>query len=362
MLHAFRTRLYYQTFTCRRGIRTSSSLNSNKVIFSGIQPTGNLHLGNYLGAVRHWIDLQYDQQASKTFFCIVDLHAITVPRDPQDLKDSIYTLTAELLGAGLDPQRCTLYCQSSVQEHAEMGWILGTLANHNKLRNLPNFKSKAQKDETEPYQLGLLIYPVLQAADILLFHATHVPVGVDQVAHLNLTNSLREDFNRVFKDDYFAPVQPLIGDLPKVKSLTQPTKKMSKSDEEERSRINIIDTPDLIREKIKKCMTDSVRANTYDPESRPGVSNLIDLYSICGDVDKETAIAECAGMKGKVQLKEVVAESIVERLRPIRERSLDFLKNKDYIDQVLDRGAEEARVVATKTMGDVRNFVGFRKR
>lgn len=298
------------------------------------------------------------------YYCLVDLHAITVARDPAELRNGIYTLTAELLGAGLDPDRCTLYCQSSVQEHAEMGWILGTLANHNKLRTLPNFKSKSRSDDpdAEPHQLGLLIYPVLQAADILLFHTTHVPVGIDQIPHLNLTNSLREDFNRAFKEDYFPTVHPLIGDLPKVKSLTQPTKKMSKSDEDGMSHIKIIDTPDEIREKIKKSVTDSTRANTYDPESRPGVSNLIDLYAIFSGVDKETAIARCATMKGKVELKQSVAECVVERLRPIREKTLDYLANKDFLDRVLDRGAEEARAVAARTMDDVRNFVGFRKR
>jgi len=293
---------------------------------------------------------------------VVDLHAITVPCDPEDLRNSIYTLTAELLGAGLDPERCILYCQSSVREHTEMGWILGTLANHNRLRTLPNFKTKASNDESEPYQLGLLIYPVLQAADILLFHGTHVPVGVDQVAHLNLTNSLREDFNRVFKLEYFSPVQPVIGDLPKVKSLVEPMKKMSKSDHDEKSRINIIDTPDIIREKIKKSTTDSIRANQYDPENRPGVSNLIDLYAICADLSKEVAIAECAGLTGKVPLKELLAESVIEKLKPIREKTLNILNNRDYIDHVLDRGAEQATAIAAKTMDDVKNIVGLRMR
>lgn len=266
------------------------------------------------------------------------------------------------MGVGLDPERCILYCQSSVREHTEMGWILGTLANHNKLRSLPNFRSKARNDETEPYHLGLLIYPVLQAADILLFHGTHVPVGVDQIAHLNLTNSLREDFNTMFKEDYFSLVHPVIGDLPKVKSLTEPTKKMSKSDVDEKSRINILDTPDQIREKIKKSMTDSIRLNSYDPENRPGVTNLIDLYAIFADLSKDDAIAQCAAMKGKGPLKELLAESIVEKLKPIREKTLDILNNRDYIDRVLDRGAEEASAIAAETMEDVRDYVGFRKR
>jgi len=337
----------------------SELINHPKTIYSGIQPTGQLHLGNYLGAVRHWIDLQNKQAAEQIIFCIVDLHAITVPQNPTRLWSNVRTLTAELIGCGIDPKRCLLYCQSSVPEHAELCWILSTLITYNRLRHQPQFKDKVEDGDTA--YLGLLTYPVLQSADILLFHGTHVPVGSDQIAHLQITNNLSDAFNESFKPGFFPKVQPLIGDFPKVKSLSTPIKKMSKSEINELSRINIADSDDLIASKIKKAVTDSIRANSYEPDARPGVANLIDLFAWFSGLSREQALSQCARMDGKGPLKIALTECLIEHIRPLRQRTEHLLQDKDYLDSVLSDGAREARQIARKTMKDVGQLVGLRR-
>lgn len=249
----------------------------SKRIFSGIQPTGDLHIGNYLGAVKRWVDLQNSN--NDVTFCIVDLHSITVPQVPSELRENSLRLCASLLACGIDTQKSTLFLQSNVKEHTELCWILGCITTMARLTHLPQYKEKSSLMKEVP--LGLYLYPVLQAADILLYKATHVPVGEDQAQHLQLAMSLAKLFNHRFGKT-FPIIRPLIADdtSSRIKSLRDPTKKMSKSDPDKRSCIMITDTPEVIKEKLKKAVTDCTSAVTFDPVGRPGVSNLLTMHSM----------------------------------------------------------------------------------
>uniref|UniRef100_A0A1L8DFR2 Tryptophan--tRNA ligase, mitochondrial n=1 Tax=Nyssomyia neivai TaxID=330878 RepID=A0A1L8DFR2_9DIPT len=348
---------------CRRHLKSLTNQKSYskekhtwpRKIFLGIQPTGGLHIGNYLGAITRWVELQ--NAGEDVTYCIVDLHSITLPQDPTCLRENILHMTAALLACGIDPQKSTLFLQSDVKQHAELGWILGCNTTMARLGHLPQFKEKSEKIKDIP--LGLFVYPVLQAADILLHRATHVPVGEDQVQHLQLAQHLAKTFNTKYGET-FAHCHSLVAtDLSnRIKSLRDPTKKMSKSDTDSKSIIFLTDSPDTIGEKVRKAITDFTSAVTFEPEARPGVSNLITIHSLMdGRAPEEICAANTDVDTGKYKLR--VAEAVIEHLNPIRMRIEDYSKHPEYLSQILEEGAEKAAQVAEKTLQDVKKKIGL---
>lgn len=325
-------------------------------VFSGIQPTGSLHLGNYLGAVQKWAELQ--NSCKDVTYCIVDLHSITIPQDPETLRNNIIQMTATMLACGIDPNKSTVFLQSTVKEHTELSWILGCMTTMARLRHLPQYKEKTQKLKEIP--LGLFLYPVLQAADILLYKTTHVPVGEDQIQHIQLTQHLANLFNNrygtTFPDCHAVIDSEGAG---RIRSLRDPSKKMSKSDPEVKSCIYLTDEPDVIVEKIKKAVTDFTSEVTYDPENRMGVSNLVAIHSLVSNGKSPADICkEVQGIDtGKYKM--IVAEAVVEHLKPIRTKINEYLKNPSELIYVLEDGREKARVVAEETMAEVKQKVGL---
>ncbi len=324
-------------------------------VFSGIQPTGNLHLGNYLGAIRNWVGLQH---VHPSLFCIVDMHAITVPQEPQALRDSIRETAAAYIASGIDPETSIIYSQSTVPSHAELAWILGCHTPLGWLNRMTQFKEKAGKDK-EQAVLGLYGYPVLMAADILLFKATHVPVGEDQKQHLELARDIAGAFNRYYKQDYFTLPEPLIlGEATRVMSLRDGTKKMSKSDISDYSRITLADDADMIARKIQKAKSDAIPTVSYDVENRPEASNLLNIYAVLAGITREQAIATFEG-QGFSALKKALTEVAVSQLAPITARIRELKAAPDYIDSVLKQGAERANILAEQHLREVKQLVGF---
>jgi tryptophanyl-tRNA synthetase len=328
-----------------------------KRVLSGVQPTGNLHLGNYLGAIRNWVDnqAQYDN-----FFCVVDLHAITVPHNPATLATDTYTIAALYLACGIDLDYSTIFVQSHISAHSELTWLLNCITPINWLEDMIQFKEKAIK-QGENVSAGLLDYPVLMAADILLYDADKVPVGEDQKQHLELTRDLAVRFNHLFGQG--EPVlklpEPLIRpEGARVMSLTDGTRKMSKSDPSELSRINLLDDPDTITKKIKRCKTDSVRGLTFDDSERPECHNLLMLYGILTSKTKAEVTAECQDM-GWGQFKPLFTETVIESLKPIQEKYKAVMDDKGYLDSVLRTGREKAEEVANKTLTCVKDAMGY---
>ncbi len=322
-----------------------------KTVFSGIQPTGNLHLGNYLGAIRNWIDLQ-DQH--RCIFGIMNLHAITLPQNPKELKQNVLDAAATYLACGLDPKKVTLFSQSEVAEHAELAWIFGTLTPMGWLNRMTQFKEKSAKDEN----LGLYSYPVLMAADILLYRADLVPVGEDQKQHLELTRDIAGAFNRRFNQEYFKLPEPMIiGNVKRIMSLSDGTKKMSKSDESDLSRINLTDNVDLIVKKIKKAKTDSQPTITFD-ENRPEIFNLLNIFSAFLGKNPEDIAKEYETL-GNGKFKTDLAEIVSTKIRPIQERLAELKQDQAYVRQVLDHGKEVAQEIATKTKKEIFKIVGL---
>ena len=328
-------------------------------VLSGVQPTGNLHLGNYLGAIRTWVDMQdnYDN-----FFCVVDLHAITVPHNPKTLAQDTYTIAALYLACGIDLDHATIFVQSHVTAHSELAWLLNCITPLNWLERMIQFKEKALK-QGENVSVGLLDYPVLMAADILLYDADQVPVGEDQKQHLELTRDIAIRFNDQFATDKENPVlklpEPLIRKQgARVMSLTDGTRKMSKSDPSDLSRINLLDTPDLIKKKIKKCKTDPVRGLEFDNQERPECNNLLGLYTLLSGKSKEEVAAECQDM-GWGQFKPLLTETTIEALKPIQEKYQSIMNDKDYLDSVLREGKEKAETVAHETLTRVKDALGY---
>uniref|UniRef100_A0A4W4F498 Tryptophan--tRNA ligase, mitochondrial n=2 Tax=Electrophorus electricus TaxID=8005 RepID=A0A4W4F498_ELEEL len=322
-------------------------------VFSGIQPTGVPHLGNYLGALESWVTLQ--DEYSSVLYSIVDLHSITQPQDPQLLRDNILDMAASLLACGIDPARAVLFQQSVVQEHAELCWILGCLTSLPRLRHLPQWKMKSkQKSEGS---VGLYTYPVLQAADILLYKSTHVPVGEDQVQHLELAQNLARVFNTRYGPVFPQP-RALLSSTQKVKSLRDPSSKMSKSDPQTLATIFLTDTPDDIVLKIRRAVTDFTSEVTFDPENRPGVANLVSLHAAVTGCTVDEVVGLSVGLDTG-EYKGVVAEAVVERLRPIRTEIQRLRADRAYLHSVLEQGAETARCLATMVMEEVRKRVGF---
>jgi tryptophanyl-tRNA synthetase len=326
-----------------------------KRIFSGIQPTGNLHLGNYLGAIRNWVTLQSSYQS---IFCIVDLHAITLPQDPVELQNSIRKTAAAYIASGIDPQSSIIFNQSAIAEHSELAWILSCLTPLGWLNRMTQFKEKAGKDK-EKAALGLYSYPVLMAADILLYQADIVPVGEDQKQHLELTRDIAGAFNRFTGQEYFTLPEPIIqGEATRIKSLRDGTKKMSKSDNSDYSRINLSDEPDVIIQKFKKAKSDAGSELSYEPEARPEVANLINIYAALSGTTTEQIVHKFAG-QGFSIFKQELAELTVEKLSSIKAKMIELENNRDYLEQILKQGALRAKAIASKTIEEVKDLLGL---
>ncbi len=323
-----------------------------KRIFSGIQPSGELTLGSYMGAIRNWNALQSEYDC---VYCIVDLHAITVRQDPAQLRRRCLTQLAQYLACGLDPEKCILFIQSHVPEHAELSWILGCCTQFGELSRMTQFKQKSQQ-HADNITAGLFTYPVLMAADILLYQADAVPVGADQKQHVELCRDIAQRFNGVYGDVFTLP-EPLIPQVgARIMSLNNPASKMSKSDPE--GCVNLLDRPEDIRRKFKRAVTDSETSVRYDPETKPGVSNLLSIYSAASGKSVSDAEAEFSG-QGYGAFKNAVGEAVVELFRPIREESERLLSDKAYLEAIYRQGAERARAVAIRTLRNVHRKVGF---
>lgn len=328
-----------------------------KRVFSGIQPTGNLHLGNYLGAIRNWVRWQDE---APCIFSVVDLHAITVRQNPAELRGQIREMAAAILAAGVDPKKAVLFNQSAVKAHAELCWVLNCVARIGWLNRMTQFKEKAGKDR-EGASVGLYVYPVLQAADILVYLATHVPVGEDQKQHIELARDIAQKFNNDYETELFVLPEPVItGPATRVMSLRDGSKKMSKSDPSDMSRINLTDDADTIVSKIKKAKTDpEVLPETKDGlEGRPEAQNLVGIYAALADITPEAVLAEFAG-KGFGTFKPALADLTVSKLAPIAARFRELLADPAYVDAVLREGAEKADAIARPVVDKVYDTVGF---
>lgn len=327
-------------------------------VLSGVQPTGNLHLGNYLGAIRNWVDRQHEYE---NFFCVVDLHAITVPHDPSQLAADTYTIAALYLACGINLEDSTIFVQSHIPAHSELTWLLNCLTPLAWLDDMVQYKEKALK-QGENVNAGLLDYPVLMASDILLYDADKVPVGEDQKQHLELTRDIAARLNYFYgngENSVLKLPEPDIRQVgARVMSLTDGTKKMSKSEPAEGSRINLLDSPDAIQRKIKRCKTDATRGLWFDDPERPECHNLLSLYMLLSGKDKETVAAECQDM-GWGQFKPLLAEATVETLQPIQEKYQRIVDDRDYLVSVLRQGREKAAAIAEQTLQRVRDALGF---
>jgi tryptophanyl-tRNA synthetase len=327
-----------------------------KTIFSGIQPSGNVTLGNYIGAMKQFVELQNDYNS---YFCIVDQHAITVQQDPHELRQNIRKLAALYVAICLYPQKATLFIQSEVPAHAQLGWMMQCVAYIGELERMTQFKDKSHGKET--VTAGLLTYPPLMAADILLYKTDLVPVGEDQKQHLELTRDLAERFNKKYREILTVPEVKIAEVGARIMSLTEPTKKMSKSDPNQKSFISLLDTPKQLEKKIKSAVTDSEGIVKYDKENKPGVSNLLSIYSILGTKSIKELEAYYEG-KGYGEFKGDLAEVVVNALEPIQNRYNELIES-DQLDAILDEGAERANRVAMKTLKKIENAMGLgRKR
>ena len=331
---------------------------SKKRVLSGIQTTGNLHLGNYLGAIRNWVDIQQDYD---NYFFFADLHAITVPHDPKVLAENTFKLAAVYLACGIDLECSTVFVQSHVSAHSELAWLFNCVTPLNWLERMIQFKEKAVK-QGENVGVGLLDYPVLMAADILLYDADVVPVGEDQKQHLELTRDIAARVNDKFgkkKQPVLKVPEPMIrNEGARVMSLTDGTKKMSKSDPSELSRIDLLDPPDAIKRKIKKCKTDPVKGLTFDDPERPECNNLLGLYQILSNQTKSEVAAQCQDM-GWGQFKPLLTETTISALKPIQDRYHELMSDREYLNTVLRDGAEKASSVANQTLTRVKDALGF---
>ena len=332
-------------------------MTASKRIFSGVQPTGNLHLGNYLGAIRNWARLEDDYEC---IYCVVDLHAITQPQDPATLRASTREVTASLIASGIDPKGSIVFNQSQVTAHAELAWIFNCVTKIGWLNRMTQFKDKAGKNR-ENASAGLYIYPVLMAADILAYKATHVPVGEDQKQHLELTRDIAGSFNDTYGVEFFPLTEPLIfGEATRVMNLRDGTKKMSKSDESDYTRINLTDDTDLIAQKIRKARTDPMPlpGSARELTERPEANNLIGIYAALADVSRDAVCAEFDGAQFS-GFKNALADLAIAKLSPITAEMRRLLDDPAYIDGVLRDGADRAQAMAAPILRDVQDIVGF---
>ncbi|ODV78639.1 tryptophanyl-tRNA synthetase [Suhomyces tanzawaensis NRRL Y-17324] len=359
----------------RANASVQSSLSIEKfppksTIFSLIQPTGKIHLGNYLGALRGWADLlKVDSPQSKFIFGVADLHALTMPTEPLQLKQHRYEAMASLIAAGLDPERCIVFHQSTVPEHTELNWYLVCLAGMGQLNRMTQWKLKAHQALTssifeeavlEKTRAGVLLYPVLQTADILIYKSTHVPVGDDQTQHLELCRTVANTFNHTYKTKFFPLPKTLLTPASKVLALRNPSKKMSKSDADQNSSIYLTESPDTIAKKVRKATTDSIQGPLYyDPETRPGVSNLINIVAGINRASVEDTVRDLAWVKDHKQLKDHVTEVVVEEFREKRHMFDHLMGDLGYLDSVSKQGTERAREIALKNIKEVRALMGL---
>jgi len=325
--------------------------------FSGIQPTGTIHLGNYLGALKQWVNIQKEKDC---IFSIVDLHAITVPQNPVELREAILQVFALYMAAGIDIDKHIVFVQSNIKEHLELAWCLSCLTPLGWMNRMTQFKDKIAKNQDHA-TLGLLSYPVLMAADILLYRATHVPVGNDQKQHVELTRDIAQSFNSKFNTDLFPMPEPIIPTVgARVMSLKDGTKKMSKSDESDMSRINLSDPDDLIRKKIQKAKTDSemIPASVKELDNRPEAMNLVSILASVTNVSEQKILDQYAG-QNFANFKKNLADAIIEELSPIRERYNEIISDKLYLTKKLNQSNEKARNIAEFTMHHVRSMMGL---
>lgn len=328
-------------------------INDKKVLFSGMQATGNLTLGNYLGALKNWVTLNDEYEC---FYSVVDMHSITVRQDPATLRKRARDLLTLYIAAGLDPKKNCIYYQSHVSGHAELAWILNCFTYMGELNRMTQFKDKAAK-HADNINAGLFTYPVLMAADILLYQADVVPVGIDQMQHLELTRDIATRFNNIYGDVFTIP-EAYIGKVgAKIMSLQEPSKKMSKSDENPNGSIYLMDDPDTIMRKCKRAVTDSEACIAYRDE-QPGIKNLIDIYCACLNKTSQEAVKEFEG-KGYGELKMAVGEAVVSVLKPLQDEVARLEKEKAYLDSIIKENGEKAQYFANKTLRKVQRKVGF---
>jgi tryptophanyl-tRNA synthetase len=325
-------------------------------VLSGIQPTaGSFHLGNYLGAVRQWVALQESHDA---FYMVVDLHAITVPQDPAELRANTRLAAAQLLAAGLDPERCTLFVQSHVPEHAQLGWVMNCLTGFGEASRMTQFKDKSSKQGADRSTVGLFTYPILQVADILLYQANAVPVGEDQRQHIELTRDLAERFNGRFGETFTVPAPYIVKETAKIYDLQDPAAKMSKSAPSPKGLINLLDEPKASAKKIRSAVTDTDTVVRFDEKEKPGVSNLLTIYATLTGAGIPELEQKYEG-KGYGALKTDLAEVYVDWVTPFRERTQECLGDPETLDSVLAKGAEKARAVAAETLAAAYDRIGL---
>ncbi|MCJ0870189.1 tryptophan--tRNA ligase [Streptomyces sp. AP-93] len=323
---------------------------------SGIQPTsGSFHLGNYLGAIRQYVALQETHDA---FYMVVDLHAITMPQDPKDLRANTRLSAAQLLAAGLDPERCTLFIQSHVPEHAQLGWVMNCITGFGEASRMTQFKDKSAKSGANNATVGLFTYPILQVADILLYQANAVPVGEDQRQHIELTRDLAERFNQRFGQTFTLPAAHIVKEVAKIYDLQDPAIKMSKSASSPKGLINLLDEPKATEKKIKSAVTDTEAVVRFDPANKPGVSNLLTIYSTLTGESVPALEAAYEG-KGYGALKTDLAGVMVDFVTPFKQRTQEYLDDPETLDSLLAKGAEKARAVAAETLAQAYDHLGF---
>lgn len=322
-------------------------------IFSGIQPTGSIHIGNYLGALKQWVALQAENEC---IFCIVDLHALTAPYDPKKLQELILEKAIAYIAAGIDPEKSIVFAQSQVKEHAELAWLLNTVTPVGDLTRMTQYKEKAKKFEKN-LNAGLLNYPILMAADILLYKTDVVPVGEDQQQHVELTRTIAKRFNQKFGETFKIPQSKLPEAGAKIMSLQQPTKKMSKSDPQD-SYIGLFDEPEAIKSKIAKSVTDAGKIIKYDPEKKPGISNLLIIYSSFSGLSVKD-LEKKFRKKGYADFKRQLSNLLVEKLEPFRRKRKELIQREVYVKEILSQGERKARVLAQSTMQEVKQKMGL---
>ena len=332
---------------------------SRPVVFSGMQPSSDsLHLGNYLGALVNWVALQDEYDP---IYCVVDLHAITIQQDPAALHDNVRRTAAQYLAAGVDLERSTLFVQSHVPAHAELAWVLGTMTGYGEASRMTQFKDKSARQGAEATTVGLFTYPVLMAADILLYGTQLVPVGDDQRQHLELTRDLAARFNSRYGDTFVVPDALIPKESARIYDLQEPTAKMSKSSASEAGLVKLLDDPAITAKKIKSAVTDTEREVRYDPSSKPGISNLLDIYASTTGKSIAELEAEYAG-RGYGDFKKELAEVVVDTLTPIRARTLELMEDPAELDRLLSIGAEKAGDRAERVLREVYDRVGFVRR
>ncbi|KAJ2878033.1 Tryptophan--tRNA ligase, mitochondrial [Coemansia aciculifera] len=337
-------------------------------VFSGIQPTGVPQLGNYLGSIKNWVAMQNSGEYSELFYSVVDLHALTVPRDPRILRQETMEMAAAIIACGVDPKRSVLFRQSAVPAHTQLMWTLGCITPVGWLNRMTQWKSKLQSQNeaanlnaqaAQGLLTGLLTYPVLMAADILLYRATHIPVGEDQVQHLEFARDLALHFNKTYGQKMFPPPQSILTPSKRIMSLKDPLRKMSKSDPNEMSRIILSDSDDDVRKKIKRAPTDAITGITFDPKERPGVANLVSIYAALRDIADPAEAARAMESLNNAQLKESVADAVVQTLGPIRNQMNRLLDDKAYLERVLCDNEARARSVAEESWREIAKCVGL---